>query len=895
MTHKDIDKPEKDMMKSSMTEGIVRLPEVVLPDEALPFDIYALYRALVEAEEYCETSKRWKEFPKVLEPSQESLIDRFYDQLLSRVDDILRGKYAKDNSPPPSPPIPPPSTANPASGVPLSTSAATTEQQPASSNRAGSKCLSTSSSRHCPVQLRFWTSSTKDRAPRGEATKRKSDLMLVAKGCMLDELYWWHCLVSKEIKYDEVADEDSSDQIWQAVKLIFRNQPNRMFVLGVKLVGTKMTLVYVDRSGMLVSSSFDIHEDPISFLRVVVGLVYVSDEYIGFDTSVSIDKEGRGHASLNGIKYSVEDVVYTKSGVFGRGTVCFKVTRGEGQSVTYALKDAWVDVSRAQKEVEILRELNKLNITHIPKIIDHAIVQNKGINNSTKNIRDAVEAASKDLPRDEQPKSHKFPDSGVVKENDDQASKPKGKGKGKGKKKVKAEKAKPSCVYYKFFAREQYRLLLWPFGRPLTDFRCLEELLLGIRDVVGAIEQLHNNKYLHRDVSINNVVLAIGDENPATQQDVEEFRKRLEGFLIDYDYAINVEKESPSALADRTGTVPFMAIEVLKTTENPKHHKYYHDLESLLYVLCWLCMISAGPGKYRKLSEYKDSKIYRWNIQAPTNEGMALVGSLKDAFTRNDENMKIEMEDSFNKYFDPILSCLYGLRKCLFPISLEADKDLYDMTKMTVQNLKNTTKPDEHRMFKAARLRLPLGDEDRDSKWVFEDVYSVIDETLRSLPMEHRLAAMAKDAPLPSIKEEDEDGEDVDEDEEDEDEDEEVEEVEKSAPTVDGTSLTRWDAHLRGAMNRVGMPSVPENLVDGGKGKAGPSRQTPPENTVLSDDGESPPSSPSPSFPRSASKRKSPLDDESLNDASLPNKRYRDCQSDPGVGDGEFLKFRMDQ
>ena len=68
----------------------------------------------------------------------------------------------------------------------------------------------------------------------------------------------------------------------------------------------------------------------------------------------------------------------------------------------------------------------------------------------------------------------------------------------------------------------------------------------------SVIEQLYFNGYLHRDISINNVVLANGDKDPAAQKAIDEYRKRLEGFLIDYDYAINFREETPSALADRT-------------------------------------------------------------------------------------------------------------------------------------------------------------------------------------------------------------------------------------------------------------------------------------------------------------------------------------------------------
>ena len=64
--------------------------------------------------------------------------------------------------------------------------------------------------------------------------------------------------------------------------------------------------------------------------------------------------------------------------------------------------------------------------------------------------------------------------------------------------------------------------------------------------------------------------------------------KKADGFkgtLIDLDLAEEVGS-SPSRLQTRTGTLQFMAIEVL---EGKVSHTYRHDLESFLYVLIWLC------------------------------------------------------------------------------------------------------------------------------------------------------------------------------------------------------------------------------------------------------------------------------------------------------------------
>ena len=67
----------------------------------------------------------------------------------------------------------------------------------------------------------------------------------------------------------------------------------------------------------------------------------------------------------------------------------------------------------------------------------------------------------------------------------------------------------------------------------------------------------------------------------------------LKGFLIDLDLAKELPPyvsppTTPSSLRRRTGTMFFMAIEILKGTA--PRHTWRHDLESFLYVLIWLCI-----------------------------------------------------------------------------------------------------------------------------------------------------------------------------------------------------------------------------------------------------------------------------------------------------------------
>jgi serine/threonine protein kinase len=93
---------------------------------------------------------------------------------------------------------------------------------------------------------------------------------------------------------------------------------------------------------------------------------------------------------------------------------------------------------------------------------------------------------------------------------------------------------------------------------------------------------------LHRDISSNNILIT----DPGTADG-------FKGMLIDLDLA-KVRDSCPSGARHRTGTVQFMAIEVLLRID----HTYRYDLEPFFYVLLWMCARQAwsnGLGDRNRL------------------------------------------------------------------------------------------------------------------------------------------------------------------------------------------------------------------------------------------------------------------------------------------------------
>jgi serine/threonine protein kinase len=80
----------------------------------------------------------------------------------------------------------------------------------------------------------------------------------------------------------------------------------------------------------------------------------------------------------------------------------------------------------------------------------------------------------------------------------------------------------------------------------------------------------------HRDISVGNMMF-------------KRIDTEIWGNLIDWDLASLVGHETHNH--DRTGSMPFMALELLESVapgKAPVHHTYAHDAEAVCWVTLWL-------------------------------------------------------------------------------------------------------------------------------------------------------------------------------------------------------------------------------------------------------------------------------------------------------------------
>ncbi|KAL1725822.1 hypothetical protein EV714DRAFT_220517 [Schizophyllum commune] len=161
--------------------------------------------------------------------------------------------------------------------------------------------------------------------------------------------------------------------------------------------------------------------------------------------------------------------------------------------------------------------------------------------------------------------------------------------------------------------------------RPLWELNSVEEFEDCFLDIV----EMHHNAYkyaraLHRDISETNAMSRRVDGQAV-------------GVLNDWDLACFVNEHGISEAATtqhRTGTGPFMALDLQYVTANgklvPQYHRYYHDLEALFWLLVWAVLHFDITNKRRL-----ECKMPQWGEGSWSD-----AASFKTSFILGDHNVR---------------------------------------------------------------------------------------------------------------------------------------------------------------------------------------------------------------------------------------------------------------
>ncbi|KAL6909160.1 hypothetical protein GGI43DRAFT_394714 [Trichoderma evansii] len=418
--------------------------------------------------------------------------------------------------------------------------------------------------------------------------KGQMDLFLQKPTAEASSTFWYKdVLVVGKQKKSYVKGRFKADllQLTRYVRGIFADQPTRRFVHAFSFCASIMELWVFDRSGAYSSGPFNIHEEPDKFAGSFVGYTTMDDSAMGLDTFVE-RQDGCRHVTLsdsssNETKIRLEKAMVRQKAIVCHGTTCYETENH------HVAKFSWASDKR-KPEVEQLKLAEEKGVKGVAKVVAHRQIttiaeireglqfpiahplRNEDVffddppsaisNTSTSSNK---RKSSFDTTSDNPPRSKKRRSNSrlLVRKLSDQS----------------ISKAKPS-LYTPGEDLWENRicscLVVSPAGRVISDFKTIKELLESMRDAIKAHQSLYvTGNILHRDISSNNIIIT----DPVTADG-------FKGMLIDLDLA-KIRDSSPSGARHQTGTMQFMAVEVLRTA----NHTYRHDLESFFYVLLWMC------------------------------------------------------------------------------------------------------------------------------------------------------------------------------------------------------------------------------------------------------------------------------------------------------------------
>ncbi|KAI8626594.1 serine/threonine-protein kinase Sgk2 [Xylariaceae sp. FL1651] len=474
-----------------------------------------------------------------------------------------------------------------------------------------------------------------------------------------------HVLVvgEQKLSYDTARFKADFLQLTRLIRGVFTDQPTRRFVHAFTLSASMMELWVFDRSGAYSSGPFDIHDKPETFARALVGYATMDDDAMGLD--MFIEREGKHHyvtlddaTEGNKTRIRLLRPIVRQRAIVCRGTTCY-----ETQDSNVA-KFSWASDKR-KLEVEQLRLAETRGVKGVARVVAHRQIT------TIAKLREGLEFREPHKFRNEDIYFEDLPSAGTIDTSShkrkstfdhwpDTSGSKKPRSNSQQSKLIQKQSGKPTTstgkpsLYSPGGDRWENRiyscLVISPAGRVISDFRTIKELLGAIRDAIRGHQSLYETgNILHRDISSNNIIIT-----------KPEIADGFNGMLIDLDLA-KVRDSGPSGARHQTGTVQFMAVEVLRKTD----HTYRHDLESFFYVLLWMCARQSWRNGFaRGEKPPKESVLRRWEI-----------GTFKDIALAKGGDMTVHglegIMTEFPSMFDLVQPLCLRIRKILFPL----DKD----------------------------------------------------------------------------------------------------------------------------------------------------------------------------------------------------------------------------
>ncbi|KAH7016047.1 uncharacterized protein B0I36DRAFT_368666 [Microdochium trichocladiopsis] len=491
---------------------------------------------------------------------------------------------------------------------------------------------------------------------RGSTGERKLDVGFVndTKADKDSQCHWSRVLVPGELKSNPLA--DTASKAWldlgRYAREVLAAQDTRRFVLGFTICGSLMRIWEFDRLGGIASEQFDINKDGLQFVSTVLGFLWMSEEELGFDPTImtanderfiEIERDGSTERLI------IEEVMQRARCITGRATTCWKAHREGHPQTPLVIKDSWQYPER-DEEGELLREATGQGVVNVARYYYHETVQVHGTDDNIRsNVRGGLDVTTATNYR---PERSMLPPSIIA---SGASRRGRSSSRAAGKKRSSSQIGAPlppskrSCSASPTKAggdalpnRVHRRVILRDYGKPIYKASSRSALLVAMEGCIEGHESLRKAGFLHRDISINNLMINEDDNNPSWPS-----------FLIDLDLAVREQREGASGAKGKTGTRAFMAIGALLGEQ----HSFMHDLESFFWVLFWICIHYKGPDEGRAVPRFE-----KWNY-VDTDE----LAELKKGQVSHEGDFIRTAEENFTHYYQPLVPWVNRLRKVVFP------------------------------------------------------------------------------------------------------------------------------------------------------------------------------------------------------------------------------------
>ncbi|EHK17632.1 uncharacterized protein TRIVIDRAFT_214149 [Trichoderma virens Gv29-8] len=481
--------------------------------------------------------------------------------------------------------------------------------------------------------------------------------------------HWSHVMIVGELKSSPGTDNRSGCWLHVAryAREVLAAQANRRFAF--------------DRLGGIASERFDVNQNPLEFISSVLGFVMMNDEQLGYDPTIIksgtqqyIEVRHDGQAE----RFILDKLIFRQACIVGRATTCWKAHHDEDDGEVkkvYVIKDSWQYPERSEEGL-MLQEATINGVKNMAKYYHHEVVQVGGIDDDIRgNVRKGLDltVATVSRPVDSEASSPAVsvqisnPNSLIAGQRETPAGQSSNAGGGRKRalsrvesrlhpRKRRSPMSTQTSRNDETGNRIHRRLIVQSYGKRIHEAGSPKALLAGLEDCINGHESLRREAgLLHRDISINNLMINEEEEDPSQR-----------GFLIDLDLAIKEARTGASGAKRKTGTRAFMAIGALRGVQ----HSFMHDLESFFWVLYWICIHYDGPGISIGATEFE-----KWNYTNDRQLAWSKSGLVSDEYQFLDDAKR-----DFTEYYLPLLPWVNKLRKVVFPNGkpwTEPDEGLY--------------------------------------------------------------------------------------------------------------------------------------------------------------------------------------------------------------------------